>query len=185
MIDEVLKETDSKMQKSENTLVQELSTIRTGRASPSLVEHIKVDYHGVLTPINQMASITTPEAKTIIIQPWDRTIIRNIEKAILKSDLGLNPITDSTVIRIVIPALTEERRKELIKVVQKRVEDTKVALRNIRRDSIETLRQSEKNKEISQDQCARGSEQIQKLIDKYTENVTKIGQAKEAEIMEI
>ncbi len=185
MIDEVLTETNSKMQKSENTLVQELSTIRTGRASPALVEHIKVDYHGVPTPINQMGSITTPEAKMILIQPWDRSIIRNIEKAILKSDLGLNPITDSNVIRIVIPALTEERRKELIKAVQKRVEDTKVALRNIRRESIETLRQSEKNKEISQDQCTRATEQIQKLIDKFTENVTKIGQTKEAEIMEI
>ena len=185
MIDEVLKETNSKMQKSENTLVQELSTIRTGRASPALVEHIKVDYHGVPTPINQMGSITTPEAKMILIQPWDRSIIRNIEKAILKSDLGLNPITDSQVIRIVIPALTEERRRELIKAVQKRVEDTKVALRNIRRESIDTLRQSEKNKEISQDQCTRAIDQIQQLIDKFTENVTNIGQTKEAEIMEI
>ena len=185
IIDEVLKETNSKMQKSENSLVQELSTIRTGRASPALVEHIKVDYHGVPTPINQMGSITTPEAKMILIQPWDRTVIRNIEKAILKSDLGLNPITDSNIIRIIIPPLTEERRKELIKAVQKRVEDTKIALRNVRRDSIETLRQAEKNKEISQDQCTRGSEQIQKLIDKFTENVIGIGQAKESEIMEI
>jgi ribosome recycling factor len=185
MIDEVLKETDSKMQKSENALVHELSTIRTGRASPALVEHIKVDYHGVPTPIKQMASITTPEAKTVLIQPWDRAVIRDIEKAILKSDLNLNPITDSVMIRIIIPALTEERRKELIKAVQKRVEDTKVALRNIRRDHIETLRQAEKNKEISQDQCTKGSEQIQRLIDKFTENVIKIGQAKEAEIMEI
>ena len=185
MIDEVLKETNSKMQKTENALVQELSTIRTGRASPALVEHIKVDYHGVPTPINQMASITTPEIKMILIQPWDRTVIRDIEKAILKSDLGLNPITDSNILRIIIPPLTEERRKELIKAVQKRVEDTKVALRNIRRDSIETLRQYEKKKEISQDECARGSDQIQKLIDKFTDNVTKIGQTKESEIMEI
>ena len=185
MTEQILIDVDSKMQKSISALTQELSTIRTGRATPALVEHIKVDYHGVLTPINQMASITIPEAKMILIQPWDRSSTRDIEKAILKSDLGLNPINDGNILRITIPALTEERRKELTKAIQKRLEDTKIALRNIRRDGIESLKQAEKNKEISQDQRIRSADQLQKLIDSYIAKVTRIGQDKEAEIMEI
>lgn len=185
MIEQILKDTDSKMQKAVSVLTHELATIRTGRATPALVEHIKVDYHGVLTPLNQIGSISVPEAKMLLIQPWDRTSIRDIEKAILKSELGLNPTSDGNVIRIVIPALTEERRKELIKGVHRRLEETRIALRNIRRDSIESLKKAEKEKEISQDQLARASDQVQKLIDSFIDKVNKIGQDKEKEIMEV
>jgi ribosome recycling factor len=185
MIEQILKDTDSRMQKTISVLTHELATIRTGRANPALVEHVKVDYHGVLTPLNQIASISIPEAKMIMIQPWDRTSLRDIEKGILKSELGLNPTSDGNLIRIVIPALTEERRKELIKGVHKRLEETRVALRNIRRDSIEHLKRDEKEKTISQDQLNRATEQIQKLIDSFIDKVNKIGHDKEREIMEI
>jgi ribosome recycling factor len=185
MIEQIFKDTDSKMQKTITVLAHELATIRTGRATPALVDHIKVDYHGVLTPLNQIASISIPEAKMIMIQPWDRSSLREVEKAILKSELGLTPTSDGNIIRIIIPALTEERRKELIKAVHKRLEDTRVSLRNVRRDGIESLRKDEKEKTISQDQLNRATEQIQKLIDSFTDKVNKIGQDKEAEIMEI
>ena len=185
MIESILKDTDSKMQKAVNILTHELATIRTGRATPALVEHIKVDYHGVLTPLNQIGSISVPEAKMLLIQPWDRTSIRDIEKALLKSDLGLNPNSDGNTIRIVIPALTEERRRELIKSVHRRLEETRIALRNIRRDGIESLKKAEKEKQISQDQLTRASDQIQKLIDSFIDKVNKIGQDKEKEIMEV
>lgn len=185
MIEQVLSDTDSKMKKAVDALIRDLAAIRTGRATPALVEHIRVDYHGVPTPLNQTASITIPEAKMILIQPWDRTSIRNIEKAILKSDLGLNPTSDSNVIRITIPPLTEERRKELIKVVHKRLEEARIILRNLRRDGIERLKQAEKNKEISQDQNTRASEQLQKLTDNFVEKVNSTGQGKEKEIMEV
>ena len=185
MIDQTLKDTDLKMQKTLNALSHELATIRTGRASPALVEHIKVDYHGTLIPLNQIAGISIPEAKMILIQPWDRTALRDIEKGILKSDLGLNPTNDGTVIRITIPALTEERRKDLIKNVHKRLEEARIALRNIRRDSIEHLKRAEKEKSISQDQLNRATEQMQKLIDSFINQVNKVGQDKEVEIMEI
>ena len=185
MIEQILSETDSKMKKAVEALTRDLAGIRTGRASPALVDHIRVDYHGVPTPLNQLASIAVPEAKMIVIQPWDRTSIHSIEKAILKSDLGLNPTSDSNVIRITIPPLTEERRKELIKVVHKRLEEAKIALRNIRRDSIEKLKQSEKNKEISQDQNTRAAEQLQKLTDSFIERVNGTGKDKEKEMMEV
>jgi ribosome recycling factor len=185
MIERVLTEINGKMQKAVEALTRDLATIRTGRASPALVEHIKVDYHGILTPINQLASISIPDAKMILIQPWDRGSIRSIEKAILTSDLGLNPITDSQILRIPIPPLTEERRKELTKAVHKRLEEARVELRNLRRDGIEKLRQSEKDKEISQDQCSRASEQLQKLTDNFVDKINNIGQTKEREIMEV
>ncbi len=173
------------MQKAVDALTRDLAAIRTGRASPALVEHIRVDYHGVLMPLNQIASISIPEAKMILIQPWDRSSIRTIEKAILTSDLGLNPTSDGTFIRIPIPSLTEERRKELIKVVHKRLEEARIELRNFRRDGIERLRQAEKNKEISQDQYTRVSDQLQKLIDNFIYRVNSIGQDKEKEIIEV
>lgn len=185
MIDKMLNEITGKMQKTLDILSRDLATIRTGRATPALVEHLKVDYHGIPTPLNQLASISAPEAKMILIQPWDRSCIRNIEKAILASDLGLNPTNDGNVIRIVVPPLTEERRKELIKVVRKRLEETRIALRNVRREAIERLREAERNKEISQDQYVRASEQIQKLTESFIEKVNGIGQAKETEILEI
>lgn len=185
MIDKIINEITGKMQKTVDVLSRDLATIRTGRATPALVEHLKVDYHGISTPLNQLASISVPEAKMILIQPWDRSSIRNIEKAILTSDLGFNPINDGNVIRIIVPPLTEERRKELTKLVRKRLEETRVALRNVRREAIERLREAERNKEISQDQHARASEQIQKLTESFIEKVNSIGQAKEAEILEI
>jgi ribosome recycling factor len=185
MIDNVLKDVDGRMQKTLNALVQELSTIRTGRASPALIDHIRADYHGVPTPINQMASVSVPEAKMIVIQPWDKTMIKNIEKAILKSDIGLNPTSDGNVIRILIPAITEERRKELIKVVHHRLEDSKVSLRNVRRDGLEELRKELKDKEVAQDDFNRASDKLQLLIDSYSEKVDKAGKTKEAEIMEV
>jgi ribosome recycling factor len=185
MIEKILTEIDAKMKKGVDALTRDLASIRTGRASPALVEHIKADYHGVLTPINQIASISIPEAKMIVIQPWDRSSIRSIEKAILTSDLNLNPSSDSNAIRIPIPPLTEERRRELIRLVHKRVEEARIALRNLRREAIEKLRQTEKNKEISQDQYTRASEQLQKLTDKFIDQVNDIGRAKETEIMEV
>ncbi|MCK4331150.1 MAG: ribosome recycling factor [Dehalococcoidia bacterium] len=185
MIEKTLSDTDTKMQKAVDALARELAAIRTGRATPALVEHIRADYHGVPTPVNQIASISVPEAKMIVIQPWDRSSIRSIEKAILTSDLGLNPTSDSNVIRIVIPPLTEERRKDLIRVVHKRLEEAKITLRNLRREGIEKLRQAEKNREISQDQNTRASEQLQRLTDNFVERVNHIGQDKETEIMEV
>ena len=185
MIEDVLKDVDSRMQKTLHALGQELATIRTGRASPSLVEHIKADYHGVPTPLNQMASISIPEAKMIMIQPWDKTMIKNMEKAILKSDIGLNPTSDGNVIRIIIPSITEERRRELIKVVHKRLEDSRIALRNVRRDGLEDLRKALKDKEVSQDDFNRASDKLQILIDSYIEKVDKTGKTKEAEILEV
>ena len=184
MTDKILKNADAKMKKAVEALAKELAGIRTGRASPALVEHIKVDYQGIITPLTQLASISVPEPKMILIHPWDRSIINNIDKAILKSDLGLNPVNDGNVIRIPIPPLTEERRKELIKVVHKRLEDSRIHIRNIRREAIEELRQAEKNKEISQDQNTRASEQLQKLTDNFVEAVNKIGREKEREILE-
>jgi len=185
MIEQILLNTNSKMQKAVDALTRDLAGIRTGRATPALVEHIRVDYHGVPTPVNQIASISVPEAKMILIQPWARTSIRSIEKAILQSNLGLNPTNDSNIIRITIPPLSEERRKELTKVVHKRLEEARVTLRNLRRESIEKLKGGEKNKEISQDQYARASEQLQKLTDNFIEKVDDIGQDKETEIMEV
>jgi ribosome recycling factor len=185
MIERILTDANGKMQKAVDALTRDLGAIRTGRASPALVEHVRVDYHGVVTPLNQIASISIPEAKMILIQPWDRNSIRTIEKSILTSDLGLNPTSDGTFIRIPIPPLTEERRKELLKLVHKRLEEARIELRNFRRDGIERLRQAEKNKEISQDQHARASEQLQKLIDNFIYRVNSIGQEKEKEIMEV
>ncbi len=185
MIETILKNTDMKMKKAIEALTAELSSIRTGRASPALVEHIKVDYHGVLTPLIQLASISIPEPKTISIRPWDKTIINTIDKAILKSDLGLNPTNDGTTIRISIPPLTEERRKDLIKIIHKRLEEARIHVRNIRRDALDELKQAEKNKQISQDQNVRATEQLQKLTDSYIENINKIGKDKENEILEV
>ncbi len=185
MTDTVLKNTDARMKKTIEALTKELSSIRTGRASPALVEHIKVDYLGVITPLIQLASISVPDPKTILIHPWDRTIINNIDKAILKSDLGLTPINDGNNVRITIPALTEERRKDLIKIVHKRLEESKVTVRNIRREAVDELKSSEKKKEISQDQSIRASEHIQKLTDSYIDSISRIGKDKETEILEV
>lgn len=185
MTEKMLKNADSKMKKAIEALTKELASIRTGRASPALVEHIKVDYHGVMTPLIQLASISVPEPRSIAIHPWDRTIINSIDKAILKSDLGLNPVNDGNNIRISIPLLTEERRKDLIKIVHKRLEESRISIRNMRRETIDELKAAEKNKEISQDQNTRASDQLQKLTDSYIESINKIGKDKETEILEV
>jgi len=185
MIEQIIGDEEIRMQKVVTALARELATIRTGRATPSLVEHIKVDYHGAPTPIKQIASISIPEVKMILIQPWDRTSLSSIEKAILKSDTGLNPTNDGNVIRMAIPDLTEERRRELAKVVRKKLEEIRISLRNLRRDGIEKLRQAERNKDVSQDQYTRASDQLQKLTDGFIDKVNQIGVNKEAEIMEV
>ena len=185
MIDQVMTDVKNKMQKTLTSLIQDLSTIRTGRASPALVEHIRVDYHSVPTPINQMASITIPEARMIAIQPWDKSAMHEIEKAILKSGLGLTPTNDGTRIRLIIPQLTEERRKELIKIVHKKLEDARISMRNVRRDGIESLKQAEKNKEISQDEQNRSAEQLHKILDVFMDKIAAAGQNEEKEIMEV
>ncbi|MCL0057147.1 ribosome recycling factor, partial [Dehalococcoidia bacterium] len=156
----------------------------TGRASPSLLEHIRVDYYGTPTPLNQLAGISAPEARMLIIQPWDRAIVPAIEKAIIKSDLGLNPSSDGNAIRLVIPQLSEERRKELVRVVRKKVEERRIAVRNVRREALEKLRAMEREKEISQDEEKRALNQLQALTDRFIEKVDRIGKDKETEVLE-
>ncbi|MDP2661783.1 MAG: ribosome recycling factor [Dehalococcoidia bacterium] len=173
------------MKKAVEALRRELVSIRTGRAAPGLVDHVPVDYYSTLTPLNQLASITAPEARLILIQPWDRSSLQAIEKAILKSDLGLNPSNDGQVIRLALPQLTEERRKDLVKVVHKKVEEGRVSIRNVRRDAVDHLKKQEKDKLISGDDLHRTQEKLQKLTDKYIVEVDQLGQDKEAELMEV
>ncbi|MCL0034878.1 ribosome recycling factor [Dehalococcoidia bacterium] len=184
MISDVLVTTEAKMTKAVEVLGRELAVLRTGRASPSLLEHIRVDYYGTPTPLNQLAGISAPEARMLIIQPWDRAIVPAIEKAIVKSDLGLNPSSDGNAIRLVIPQLTEERRKELVRVVRKKVEERRIAVRNIRREALEKLRAMEREKEISQDEEKRALNQLQALTDRFIEKVDRIGKDKETEVLE-
>lgn len=185
MIDDVLIEAESRMRKAIEALKRELAGIRTGRAQPGLVEHIKLDYYGVPTPLNSVATVSVPEARLLVIQPFDKNAIGAIEKAILKSDLGLTPASDGRVIRLPIPQLTEERRKELIKVVRKKVEEGRVILRNLRRDAADELKEMEKKKEISEDDLKRAQERLQKLTDSIVVDADKVGHEKEAELMEI
>lgn len=185
MIEEVLRNIEEKMKRSVVALEVELASIRTGRATPALIEHVKVEYAGVPTPLKQIASISVPEARLLVIQPWDRSSISNIEKAILKSDLGLNPTSDGNLVRISIPPLTDERRQEMIKVVHKRIEEGRVAIRNLRREAMDELKRLEKDKDISQDEHKRASEQLQKLTDSFITNAEQSGQAKEAELAEV
>jgi len=185
MIGELLQNIDGKMQTSIEVLKSELATIRTGHATPGLVEHIKVEYAGVPTPLNQMAGISVPGARLLVIQPWDKSSLHNIEQAILKSDLGLNPTSDGSVIRINIPPLSEERRQELVKIVRGRVEKEKVIIRNLRREAMDELRRSEKNKDISQDELKRALDQLQKLTDVFIASADQVGQDKEAELREV
>lgn len=182
---EILADADSRMAKTIEALKRELSTIRTGRASPALLDKLKVDYYGVPTPINQVANITAQEAKLLVIQPWERSQLGPIEKAILKSDLGLTPTNDGNVIRLSIPPLTEERRHEMVKLVRKRVENGRISLRNVRRDAQEAIRALEREKAISQDEMVRAREQLQKLTDASVEQTGAIGQGKEAEVLEV
>lgn len=185
MATEILFSTEKKMAKATQALRRELTTIRTGRATPALVEHIRVEYAGVPTPLNHLASISVPEARYLIIQPWERGVIQAIEKAILKSDLGLTPSSDGNIIRLNIPPLSEERRQELIKLVHKRVEEGKVAIRNLRRDSMNELKRLEKDKEISQDELKRTLDKLQRLTDNFISDAEQAGRDKETELKEV
>jgi len=173
------------MQASVEGLKSELTTIRTGHATPALIEHMKVEYAGVPTPLNQIAGISAPGARLLVIQPWDRGSIPSIEKAILRSDLGLNPTTDGNVIRLNLPPLSEERRQELTKMVRRRVEERKIVIRNLRRDAMGGLKGLEKNKDISQDEHKRALDQLQKLTDSFIADIEQIARDKEAELMEV
>ena len=183
-VEEILDQTETRMDKSLESLHRELNGIRTGRASSTLVENISVEYYGTATPINQLSSITIPEARTIMIQPWDKEILRDIEKSVLRSDLGISPSNDGEALRINIPVLTEERRKEMVKLVGKKVESGHISARNIRRDSLESLRSMEKGGDISQDESRRAQENLQKITDSFTNKMVEVGKIKETEVME-
>lgn len=182
---EVRKQLVDRMDKAIESLKKDLAGIRTGRASLGIFEGITVDYYGTPTPINQVATMSVPESRLITIQPWDLKMIAEIEKAILKSDLGLNPSNDGKIIRIAIPPLTEERRKQIIKQVHKRVEEAKIAVRNIRRDSNDEVKKLEKEKKMSEDDAKKTLEEIQKLTDSYIKRTDEINSHKEKELMEV
>ncbi|MDE5832806.1 MAG: ribosome recycling factor [Desulfovibrio sp.] len=183
--DTILLEAEERMEKAVASLERDFGKLRTGRASTALVDDIKADYYGTPTPISQMASVSTPDSRTIAIQPWDKGGMSAVEKAILKSDLGLTPINDGKIIRVAIPPLTEERRKDLVKVARKYGEEARVAVRNIRRDANDSLKKAEKDKEITEDQLKKASESVQKLTDKYVAGIDAKCASKEKEIMEI
>ena len=182
---EILADTESRMRKSVDALLRELNTVRTGRASPALVENLIVDYYGAMTPLNQIASISVPEPRLLMIQPWDRQALAEVERSVLKSDLALVPNNDGTVIRINIPTLTEERRRELVRLVGRKLEEGHVAVRNIRRDNLARFRQMEKDKEISKDESKRAQAQLQQVTDAYIERMGELQKRKEAEVMEV
>jgi ribosome recycling factor len=184
MIESIYDETREGMAKSVTALKNELNRVRTGRASLSILDGIKVDYYGTPTPLNQMATLAVPESRLITIQPWDISVIKDIEKALLKSDLGLTPSNDGKIIRISIPALTEERRKELVKVVRKICEDHKVSVRNIRRDSNELIKSMKKDGEISEDDAFKSQDEIQKITDEQVKLIDECFKEKEKEILE-
>ena len=185
LVKETIADGQDRMSKAIDALKRDLATVRTGRANPSLVEDLRIDYYGTPTPLKQLASVSVPEARLLTIQPWDKGSLPAIEKAIQKSDLGLNPSSDGNVIRLAIPALTEERRKELVKVVHKKVEEGRVEIRNIRRDAHELLRDFKKEKEISEDQEFSAQEDLQKVTDRFIADADKIGQEKEQELLEV
>jgi ribosome recycling factor len=185
MVQEQINDAESRMHKAVESLHHDLGAVRTGRASGSLVESIKVDYYNTPTPLNQLATITTPDAKLIVIQPYDRGAMGDIEKAIQKSDIGLNPSNDGNVIRLAIPPLTEDRRRDLAKQVRKRVEEARIAVRNIRRDVHDSIRKFEHDGEISQDELHRAETDLQKVTDDQIAEVDRIGEEKEQEILTV
>lgn len=185
MVDDIFGDADRRMQKAIDVLKQDLAAIRTGRASAALVDRITVDYYGTPTPVSQVATISVPEARLLVIQPWDRKMLVDIEKAIQRSDLGINPSNDGQVIRLAIPPLNEERRRDMVKTVHKKLDEHKVAVRNVRRDAHDKLRDREKKKEISEDELKRSTERLQKLTDRFIDEMEKIGKTKELEILEV
>jgi ribosome recycling factor len=185
IIDDVLREAEDRMKGAVEALASELRTIRTGRASPALVERLEVEYYGAPTPLNQLATISVPEPRLLTIRPWDASVLSTIERAILASDLGLTPNNDGHIIRLPIPRLTEERRRDLVRVVRSRVEEAKVAVRNVRRDALNDLRDLEKESLISEDDFYRTRDDLQELTNTYTERLDEVGGTKEAEVMEV
>ncbi|HET59742.1 MAG TPA: ribosome recycling factor [Chloroflexi bacterium] len=185
MIKDILKDAEGRMHGAVEALRDNLKLVRTGRATPSLVEGIEVDYYGMPTRMNQLATLSVPEPRQIMIRPFDAGSVNDIIKAIQKSDLGVNPVSDGKVIRLNLPALTEERRRELVKLVGKRVEEGRVAIRNVRRDCIKDLKEFEKEKLISEDDLKWGEEELQEITDKYSDLLQEVGDEKEKEIMEV
>ncbi|MEK8130198.1 ribosome recycling factor [Paenibacillus filicis] len=181
----IKKNAEERMDKAISSLKKELLSLRAGRATPALLDRVQVEYYGAMTPVNQLANINTPDSRTLMIQPWDKSSMSAIEKAILKSDLGLNPSNDGSSIRIIIPALTEERRAELVKMTRRSGEDAKVAIRNVRRDANDDIKKLEKSAGLSEDESRGHQEDIQKFTDKFIAEVDKTLQAKEKEIMEV
>ena len=184
MMDEILRDAEERMKAAVRVLEDELKKLRTGRATPALVEHLTIDYYGVPTPLIQLAAITAPEPRMLLIKPFDPKIMPQIERAILTSDLGINPTNDGKQIRLVLPPLTEERRRELVRIVAQRVEHARVAIRNVRRDAIKDLRELEDEKMISEDERMRAEKKMNELTEKYIEQVNEVGARKEREIME-
>ena len=185
MINDILNDGEARMKGAISALQEELDGIRTGRATPALVEKLTVDYYGVPTPFNQVSNITIPDARTIMIRPFDPSLIRAMTKSIQSSDLGLTPNDDGKAIRLMLPPLTEDRRKDLVKQVSSRLEESRVAIRNVRRDIIKDLKDAEKEKLITEDERKKGEEKIQKLTDNWTAKVDEVGKKKEKEIMEV
>lgn len=185
MINDIMKDTEQRMSKALDALHHNLASVRTGRANPALVDRVQVDYYGSMMPLNQLAGISAPEARLVVIQPWDKGSIGPIEKAIMQSDLGLTPNNDGQVIRISIPTLTEERRKQFVKIVHSATEDSKVAVRNIRRDALHQTKNLVTKKEISEDDDRRATQDLDALTKKFVDEAEKIGKAKEVEVLEV
>ena len=184
-VEELMEDTELRMTGAVDALQRELNVIRTGRASPALVENLAVEYYGTPTPLNQLATISVPEARSLMIQPWDKQSLRDVERSILTSDLGLTPNNDGTNIRINIPQLTEERRRELVRLVGRKVEDAHVAARNVRRDTLDKLRKMEREKELSQDESRRAQGDLQKVTDRYIKEMDDLKALKDEEVMEV
>ncbi|PKB73162.1 MAG: ribosome recycling factor [SAR202 cluster bacterium Io17-Chloro-G7] len=182
---EVLKGVETRMDRAIHALNRDLATLRTGRATPSLIENISVEYYGTPTPLNQIASISAPDARAIMVQPWDKQALRDIERSLAKLDMGFNPSNDGNMITVPIPPLNKERRQELVRLLKKKLEESKVSVRNVRRDGLESLRKLEKDKAISQDENRRAQDQLQKATDGHTKKIDQVGTVKEAEIMQV
>lgn len=185
MAKELIAEAEANMKKTVEVVKKEFASLRAGRATPALLDKINVNYYGTPTPLNQLANISVPEARLLVIQPWDKSALPEIEKAILKSDLGITPSSDGTVVRLQIPQLTKERRAELVKVIKKKAEEGRVAIRNVRRDTNDALKAREKKGEISEDELKRSQDEVQKITDKYIKEIDTLLQNKEQEIMSI
>lgn len=185
MVNEVLNEAKAAMEKAIKALKKEMSKVRTGRASTSLLDDVMVEYYGVPTPLSQVATLSTPEARLITVQPWEKNLIPDIEKAIFKADLGLTPSSDGQLIRLPVPALTEERRREMVKIIKRMAEDAKISVRNARRDANENLKMLEKEKEITEDDLKRSEKDVQQLTDEFVSTIDTVVQNKEQEVMEV